>query len=122
MSYAEKLSMPVWQKRRLHIFQRDNWQCVRCGRDDIELQIHHRDYFPGLEPWQYPDNDLITLCKYCHSQESKREKHESMLLNSLKSTGFLAYEILAISVYLDRYEGFRNRLKKLISTFTEEEL
>lgn len=66
--YAEKLKHPKWQKRRLEIFQRDGWQCRRCGDDQTELVVHHKFYKPGAAPWEYPGRDLTTLCVNCHEQ------------------------------------------------------
>jgi hypothetical protein len=31
------------------------------------LQVHHKRYIEGRELWDYNDNDLITLCKQCHT-------------------------------------------------------
>ena len=50
---------------------RDNYKCVKCGRrkGDIVLQTHHKKYKKGLEPWEYPLSDCISLCKGCHAKE-----------------------------------------------------
>jgi len=31
------------------------------------LQVHHKKYIEGKLIWEYDDNDLVTLCKECHS-------------------------------------------------------
>lgn len=31
------------------------------------LQVHHKRYIQDKNPWEYEDNDLITLCKECHN-------------------------------------------------------
>lgn len=59
------LKKPLWQKKRLEIMERDNWTCQRCCDQDSELQIHHFNYFKN--PWEAGSEDLITLCKSCHS-------------------------------------------------------
>lgn len=69
MSYKEKLKSPKWQKKRLEILQRDDFKCVYCNDDKTELQIHHLKY--TKEPWDAPNEDLITLCKHCHTLVSK---------------------------------------------------
>lgn len=71
MTYEEKLKSPKWQKKRLEIMQRDNFTCVVCGRgikDDTPLQVHHLKYLKNVEPWNYADDYLITLCNECHSK------------------------------------------------------
>lgn len=30
------------------------------------LQVHHKKYIKGRMPWDYENEDLITLCKNCH--------------------------------------------------------
>ncbi|MEO7293246.1 MAG: HNH endonuclease [Ginsengibacter sp.] len=31
------------------------------------MQVHHKRYINGREQWEYDDEDLITLCKNCHT-------------------------------------------------------
>lgn len=64
MNYLEKLKSPKWQKKRLEILQRDEFTCCYCNDKETELQIHHLKY--TKEPWDAPNEDLITLCKHCH--------------------------------------------------------
>jgi hypothetical protein len=33
-----------------------------------QLHIHHCSYRKHCEPWDYPDNLLIALCKPCHEK------------------------------------------------------
>ena len=68
-SYYEKLKDPRWQRKRLEILKRDNFQCQSCHTDKVTLHIHHIQYLPVKNPWDYPDNYLATLCKDCHSEE-----------------------------------------------------
>lgn len=65
-SYAEKLKDSRWQRKRLEILQRDRWTCRFCGEKDKTLHVHHVFYFQGIDPWDYPNSLLITLCKDCH--------------------------------------------------------
>jgi hypothetical protein len=64
-TYGEKLNDPRWQKKRLHIFERDNWACTMCGATDLTLHVHHEQY--AGEPWEVADEHLKTLCAACHS-------------------------------------------------------
>ena len=70
-NYAEKLKDPRWQKKRLLIFERDNWTCQLCSDTDSTLVVHHRLYLPNMEPWDYPDEFLVTLCESCHALEGE---------------------------------------------------
>lgn len=74
-TYGEKLLDPRWQRKRLGIFERDDWKCTSCGATERTLQVHHRRYVPGGEPWDVPDADLTTLCDRCHEWESKERQH-----------------------------------------------
>jgi hypothetical protein len=66
--YGEKLRDPRWQKRRLEIFQRDDWTCQLCCRADLELHVHHM-YRTSEDPWNEPDLHLLTVCKLCHEEQ-----------------------------------------------------
>jgi hypothetical protein len=67
-SYSDKLKDPRWQKKRLQILNRDGWQCRLCGNDKNHLQVHHRIYERGKEPWDYDDGNFVTLCEQCHDK------------------------------------------------------
>jgi hypothetical protein len=79
-NYLEKLKDPRWQKKRLGIFERDEWTCQSCCSDENTLTVHHKYYIPDREPWDYPDDLLITLCEDCHKEE---QELISDLLNDL---------------------------------------
>lgn len=64
--YAEKLKLPSWQKKRLKILERDNFTCQYCQDTESPLHIHHKKYI-GNNPWDTPDEFLITCCEICHS-------------------------------------------------------
>ena len=32
------------------------------------LEVHHRYYVMAKNPWEYPDEALITLCNWCHQK------------------------------------------------------
>lgn len=72
--YTHLLKDPKWQKMRLKIFERDNWQCKWCNDKNNTLHVHHLRYERGKMPWEYELKDLITLCECCHEKESKRQK------------------------------------------------
>ena len=79
MNYKEKLLDPRWQKKRLEILSRDNFQCTACGSKEKTLHVHHRYYGRG-DPWDIADEALITLCNKCHSME---EVHLIEAINKL---------------------------------------
>lgn len=60
-----------WHEFSKSVKYRDNFTCLKCGRKEPEvvLQTHHKIYKLGLEPWEYPFSDCLTLCKGCHSRE-----------------------------------------------------
>jgi hypothetical protein len=68
-TYLEKLKDPRWQKKRLEIFQRDDFTCQKCGDKQSMLHVHHWTYLPNIEPWDYPGCLLATLCNTCHGFE-----------------------------------------------------
>jgi len=85
MTYAEKLRDPRWQKLRLLILERDNWQCTDCLDKTSTLHVHHLDYEKDVEPWDYPEYYLITLCETCHKEyESGKREREWAIIKSLR--------------------------------------
>jgi hypothetical protein len=70
MTYAEKLKSPKWQKKRLEILERDKFTCCHCDDTEKNLQVHHKYYTKNSDPWDYPNDALITLCEDCHERET----------------------------------------------------
>jgi len=62
--YSEKLRDPRWQRKRLEIFQRDDFTCLACGSTTKTLHVHHLAY--KGDPWDCPSELLETLCETCH--------------------------------------------------------
>lgn len=106
MTYADKLKDPRWQKKRLKVFERDNWKCRFCGNTDRNLQIHHTRYFPEFEPWDYESQYLITLCNKCHQSESdNRKEADKELSSALCQIGFSHYDIALITQLIKEDKG-----------------
>lgn len=92
MTYSQKLKDPRWQKKRLNILNRDNFSCRFCGDDKTELHVHHKSYYGN--PWEQVNDELVTLCKYCHMDL----KHIDYDVDILKSM-ILQNEGLRLTVY-----------------------
>ena len=77
-SYSDLLNTEEWRNKRLKIIKRDNCRCIYCG-NRFHLHVHHKYYsaYPNgvlVDPWNYPDDALITLCSYCHQRVHARKK------------------------------------------------
>lgn len=75
--YIFLLERREWKAKRDIILFRDKYCCQKCGKDesrDICLHVHHKHYIFGLDPWEYKDSELITLCEDCHSSLHAKEK------------------------------------------------
>jgi hypothetical protein len=83
-SYGEKLRDPRWQKLRLERMDRSGFACDRCGDEHNELQIHHKWYLKGYEPWDYRLDQLETLCKSCHQLATSIHKEMKERLSTLR--------------------------------------
>jgi len=68
MTYKGKLIDIRWQKKRLEIYKRDKFQCRSCYAHEGSMHVHHLRYLMKHEPWEYDDDDLITLCDNCHAE------------------------------------------------------
>lgn len=87
MTYIEKLRDPRWQKKRLEIMERDGWQCTMCGDNESNLQVHHKTYTYGMEPWEYHNNNLTTLCSACHTSEGIYKDNVNDLIHDMLQMG-----------------------------------
>lgn len=119
MTYAQKLRDPRWQKKKADILTRDDYTCQApdCGSKTDNLQVHHLEYLGNLDPWEYSDDLLITLCEKCHAKETGREKLETHLATTLKMKGFLISDLLAFSCKLETEEQFTKALLKSLRNY-----
>lgn len=73
-TYPELLKDPRWQKKRLEVFQRDNFCCLMCGSGEDTLHVHHEKYCKN--PWDVDSKHLQTLCYICHEvAELAKKEH-----------------------------------------------
>lgn len=74
--YFDKLNDIRWKAKSIQIKKRDNNKCLNCGSTK-RLNVHHRQYHFILKlnqfknPWDYPEDVLITLCNECHLKGHK---------------------------------------------------
>ena len=70
-NYDDLLQREEWLKKREEILKRDNYECCRCHKKNVQLNVHHKYYLKDkkgnpVDPWNYPNSALITLCRDCH--------------------------------------------------------
>ena len=46
--------------------QRDEFMCRLCCDNKTTLNVHHKEYINGADPWEYSNESLITVCEHCH--------------------------------------------------------
>lgn len=117
ITYPSKLKDPLWQRKRLHIFERDNFKCTCCKAERKELQVHHLEYLGDIQPWEYPDDLLATLCVDCHQKEMGRSILESNLAVAFRVKGFLYSDLMALSCIIHNEPRFTNRLLKTLRSY-----
>ena len=100
MTYQEKLRSPKWQKKRLEIFQRDNFTCTACENTEQLLHVHHKKY-TTQNPWEELNENLVTLCERCHWATEQMKKQ----VNSEKVVGFTEESVICLFWHKDE-DGF----------------
>lgn len=107
--YSDQFKDPRWQRKRLEIFERDGWSCQSCGDAESTLNVHHMRYLGNLDPWDYPNDLLITLCEECHKREGdERPGVEEALLGVLREK-FLLPEIKELAAGFQKLELLNSR-------------
>ena len=77
MTYSEKLKDQRWKRKRVDILIRDRHTCQICGYIGTKVNVHHLKYTG--DPWEAPNEDLITLCKECHRKTHTPEINDKKL-------------------------------------------
>ncbi|RYD80508.1 MAG: HNH endonuclease [Sphingobacteriales bacterium] len=71
---------PRWKVKRKQILERDNYKCRICGNSEGHLSVHHKQYHfikrlqKHLDPWDYVDKLMITVCESCHNRGHHKYK------------------------------------------------
>jgi len=100
MTYQEKLKDPRWQKKRLAIFERDNFSCVVCGNSKEQLHIHHL-FYKG-DPWEVQNHHLITVCGRCHKLEHEAKAEILRDLKEFNKNGILYTQMIVVIKIIKR--------------------
>jgi len=58
-----------WFDFREECLKRVGYECERCGKKDVILQVHHPEYVNGKKPWEYSHDFCEVLCRGCHAIE-----------------------------------------------------
>ena len=101
-NYSDLLKDPRWQKKRLHIMERDEFTCQCCFDDKNTLNVHHKYYIANRKPWEYPDELLITLCENCHKCEEDAKSIISDFTKVLLSDGYMNHSLVELLEWLRR--------------------
>lgn len=64
-SYHALLKDPRWVEFSAEFIRNSGCKCWNCGEEE-HLQVHHLTYRDDLAPWEYPEDELRTLCADCH--------------------------------------------------------
>ena len=65
----ERPNEAQWRRFRLTVLDRDNWQCVKCGRKG-RLEV---DHINGHAAGVFDPANCQTLCRTCHLAKSRAE-------------------------------------------------
>ena len=122
-SYSSKLRDARWQRKRLEIMERDKWTCRSCGAsgEGVTLNVHHAYYESGKDPWEYPDNTLVTWCEKCHKTRHQYQNYILTELNRLPIGCARGVWTLAVN-YESLLMAINDNSKSLPSDFTLSEV
>ncbi|MGK0715137.1 HNH endonuclease [Leucobacter sp. W1153] len=73
MSRRPDLTTTAWKKLRLHVLDRDGWQCTYCGKgiEGFDATVDHIMPFVSEEESNHMHN-LISACRSCNSTRQDR--------------------------------------------------
>lgn len=78
MPYDEYLQTKHWKTFSKERMREADYKCKKCGRSDIELNVHHLTYERrGCELV----SDVVVLCKACHLETHNRPVPKYLVLN-----------------------------------------
>lgn len=123
LTYSEKLKNPKWQRKRLEIFQRDNWACVNCESTTECLRVHHKKYIYGNDPWDYDNSFLETLCHKCHEKEHEITPEPiATILTKIEYENLYKEELPVLAIIKQQIHELQEKLKNITDDLLEAEI
>ena len=98
--FWKKYRDPRWQRRRLEIMQTADFACQHCGDKSETLNVHHKAYTKGADPWDYADLELMCLCETCHEEWHKAKNNFQIALQWLSLDDYREVVGYAIGIAL----------------------
>lgn len=113
-TYQQQLKSPKWQRKRLDILNRDEWSCKFCGDKETLLHVHHKSYEWGKKPWEYEEDNFISLCEDCHDILEWQKKHEYTVIGctALRTKDGVKSHIVATTKDLDVFIFYKHPSNK----------
>jgi hypothetical protein len=118
-NWREKYNDSRWQKKSNKIRHRDGMKCMKCGRTDAILTAHHLYYIYGNDPWDCPDDWLVTMCRECHDEEAVAKEYVKDIARVFR-LNYFASTLKMIRDYLVRTNGefcMPGKLEKISKPF-----
>lgn len=94
--YWQKLKDPRWQRKRLEAMEKADFTCEICGDSESTLNVHHKEYFKGHEPWEYLTEQLCVLCESCHEAQHEKIDVLKMVCSTLPLDGLWSRNEIAM--------------------------
>ena len=63
------------------------FHCEICMTSESTLNVHHKQYFKGREPWEYDNNQLVCVCKDCHESAHRYMENFKYCLSVIPMDG-----------------------------------
>ena len=102
-NYHDLLSHPLWLQKRNQILTRDKNTCQFCGAQDKYLHVHHKYYEKDKNPWEYPNEALVTLCDDCHEYMHNNTPNDKIRIGDIFAyfhsdwcMNYIVYDVNAI--------------------------
>lgn len=92
----------------MQVFEKDNWECLRCDCENKTLHAHHLEYENGKDPWDYNIADIVTLCEDCHTLAHDENHSEQIFKEIRKLTSSEHQEIFVFNDFYDEYCSKKN--------------
>ena len=81
--YQNYLRSYQWNDKRNERLQIDGYKCAICGNSEQQLNVHHLTYKNIMQ--EDVENDLITLCRPCHTMLHRIQMFSSVGYQNYRS-------------------------------------
>jgi hypothetical protein len=99
------------------------FRCQDCGDTNATLNVHHKEYITGRDPWDYPKENFVCCCERCHELREEVVRQSRKLFQDIHPETAMTFlqQLLTCGASVDETVGQMAFCFAVVRKLKEEE-